>query len=305
MIKNLGNLIKVVFFSFVIFVFLSSPEVIIDSVNYSMDVFIKNLLPTLFPFFILVDFLMNYGYVDYLKSILRFKYGYVILLSMISGLPSNAKYIKIFLDNKMISMRDAEIMMSVTFFPNPMFVISSVGLLMMGSLKLGFMALISVYISNFMVYFLYYKKLSNVSASISTSRVSFPKLLSSSILNNINTLLVILGTIMFFMTILNIFVHFVNLSDEMLAIINGIFEMTSGIKNMSTSVFSTQVKYIFISLFLSFSGMSVLMQAFSILSEYKLNVKFILKNKLLVMILNLLINYFYIVFFVWVYNYCY
>lgn len=195
--------------------------------------------------------------------------------------------------------------MSVTFFPNPMFVISSVGLLMMGSLKLGVMALISVYISNFMVYFLYYKKLSNVSAGISTSRVSFPKLLSSSILNNINTLLVILGTIMFFMTILNIFVHFVNLSDEMLAIINGIFEMTSGIKNMSTSVFSTQVKYIFISLFLSFSGMSVLMQAFSILSEYKLNVKFILKNKLLVMILNLLINYFYIVFFVWVYNYCY
>lgn len=298
MIKSSINLLKVMFFSFVIYMFLSNPQVIINSVNYSMDIFINNLLPTLFPFFVLVDFLMNYGYVDAIKSFFKIKYGHIILLSMVSGLPSNAKYIKTFLDKKMISMRDAEIMLSVTFFPNPMFVISSVGLLMMGSLKLGVMALISVYISNLLLYLIYYKKLGNTSQSFSSEKLSFSKLLSSSIKNNASTLLVIIGTIMFFMTILNVITHYFNMNNEVLAFISGILEMTSGVKNMSTTIFSTQVKYIFISLFLSFSGMSVLMQALSILSDYKINVKFILKNKLIVMILNFLINYFYIVFFV-------
>lgn len=301
MIKSSINLLKVMFFSFVIYMFLSNPQVIINSVNYSMDIFINNLLPTLFPFFVLVDFLMNYGYVDAIKSFFKIKYGHIILLSMVSGLPSNAKYIKTFLDKKMISMRDAEIMLSVTFFPNPMFVISSVGLLMMGSLKLGVMALISVYISNLLLYLIYYKKLGNTSQSFSSEKLSFSKLLSSSIKNNASTLLVIIGTIMFFMTILNVITHYFNMNNEVLAFISGILEMTSGVKNMSTTIFSTQVKYIFISLFLSFSGMSVLMQALSILSDYKINVKFILKNKLIVMILNFLINYFYIVFFVWYY----
>lgn len=298
MIKSSINLLKVMFFSFVIYMFLSNPQVIINSVNYSMDIFINNLLPTLFPFFVLVDFLMNYGYVDAIKRFFKIKYGHIILLSMVSGLPSNAKYIKTFLDKKMISMRDAEIMLSVTFFPNPMFVISSVGLLMMGSLKLGVMALISVYISNLLLYLIYYKKLGNTSQSFSSEKLSFSKLLSSSIKNNASTLLVIIGTIMFFMTILNVITHYFNMNNEVLAFISGILEMTSGVKNMSTTIFSTQVKYIFISLFLSFSGMSVLMQALSILSDYKINVKFILKNKLIVMILNFLINYFYIVFFV-------
>ena len=302
MIKNLINLGKILFFSFIVFVFLSNPDIIIDSVNYSMDVFLKNLLPTLFPFFVLVDFLINYGYVDCLKGIFRFKYGYIILLSLVSGLPSNAKYIKSFLDRNMINIHDAEIMLSVTFFPNPMFVISSVGLLMMGSLKLGVMALVSVYISNFLVYLLYYRKLDNISdISFSNEKVHFSKLLSSSIINNATTLLVILGTIMFFMTLLNILVNFINLGDKLFPIASGIFEMTSGIKNMSTSIFSTQAKYLFISLFLSFSGMSVLMQAFSILNDYKINVNVILKNKLLVMLFNFIINYFYIVFFVWDY----
>ncbi len=301
MIKSLKNLVKFGFFSFLVFVFLSSPKLIIDSVNYSMDVFIDNLLPTLFPFFVLVDFLLNYGYVDFLRGIFRFKYGYIILLSLVSGLPSNAKYIKGFLDRSMISIHDAEIMLSVTFFPNPMFVISSVGLLMMGSLKLGVMALVSVYVSNFLVYLFYYKKLSTSSHVFNNEVLSFSKLLSSSIRNNASTLLVILGTIMFFMTLLNVFSHFVSLNDELFSILSGVFEMTSGIKNMSTSTFSTHVKYIFISLFLSFSGLSVLMQAFSILNDYKLNVKFVLLNKLFVMFLNFLINYFYIVFFMWCY----
>lgn len=298
MIKSLINLVKVVFFSFVIYMFLASPQVIINSVNYSMDIFMKNLVPTLFPFFVLVDFLMNYGYVDEVKKFFKFKYGHIILLSMVSGLPSNAKYIKTFLDKKMISMRDAEIMLSATFFPNPMFVISSVGLLMMGSLKLGVMALISVYTSNLLMYLIYYKKLGTGSESFSSERLSFSKLLSNSIKNNASTLLVILGTIMFFMTILNVITHYFNINNEILAFISGILEMTSGVKNMSTTIFSTQVKYLFICLILSFSGMSVLMQALSILSDYKINVKFILKNKLIIMLLNFLINYFYIIFFV-------
>ena len=78
---------------------------------------------------------------------------------MFSGLPSNAKIINSLLSKGLISKKDASIVMSFTFFPNPMFVITSVGILMNGSFKLGISLLIINYISNFIMYLFNYKKL--------------------------------------------------------------------------------------------------------------------------------------------------
>lgn len=296
MIKFIKNVFILLFFSLMIVVFLSNPNLIMDSVNYSVNVFLTNVLPSLFPFFILADALINYGYVYFLNRIFRFKYSYLILLSLFSGLPSNAKYIGKLLENGAISVHDAEVMMAVTFFPNPMFVVGSVGTLMLGSTKLGMIMLGSIYISNFIIYLFNYNNLNKSNINFSNNRLNFTSLIRSSVINNAKTLVVILGTIVIFTTLSNVIFHYIDVPPLVEAFVTGIFEMTSGVKKMSSLGIDTHFKIVFISVLLAFSGISVLCQAMSIVNDFNLNIKKILKNKIYIVILTFLINYLYIVF---------
>lgn len=295
MIKKIKKTLIFIILSLLIITFLTKPTLIIDSVNYSVSIFLTNVMPSLFPFFILADTLINYNYIYFLNKIFKFKYSYLILMSLFSGLPSNAKYISTLLENNEMNLEDANIILSITFFPNPMFVIGSVGSLMLNSTKLGTTILISVYLSNFIVYLLYYKKLTKNKSHFNHNPKTFVTLIKTSVTTNAKTLLVILGTIVIFTTLSNIIFDVIKVPSILEGIITSIFEMTSGIKKMSITNIPIQYKIILISLAISFSGISVLCQALSILSEYKLNIKLILKNKLLITLLTLLINYLYII----------
>ena len=217
-------------------------------------------------------------------------------MSMISGLPSNAKFISNLLDRNEISIKDANVLLSVTFFPNPMFVIATVGTLMLNNTKLGIILLINLYISNLIMYIIYYKKLDKKNISFNKNSLNFPNLIKNSILNNISTLMIILGTIVIFILLSNIIFTYIKVSPLTEGIITSIFEMTSGIKKISILNLNTNLKYMIISISLMFSGISIITQAFSILSNYKLDIKLILRNKLILILLNFLLNYIYIKF---------
>ena len=296
MLNKLKKLFIFLTFTLLIFTFINNSNIIIDSVNVSINLFIKNLFVSLFPFFLLADFLINYNYVYYLSKIFKFKYSYVILMCMLSGLPSNAKYISKLLENNQINKEDAEILMSVTFFPNPMFVVVSIGVLVFNSTFTGIVMLLNIYLSNIIFYLMKYKKLTKNNIKINNNQLSFSSLLKSSILNNMNTLIVILGTIVFFTTITNILFNYIEMPLVFESIITSIFEMTSGIKKISDLTISTNLKYMLISSSLSLSGLSILAQASSMLSNYNLDFKSIIKNKLIILLLNITTNYIYIKF---------
>lgn len=296
MLNKLKKLFIFLTFTLLIFTFINNSNIIIDSVNVSINLFIKNLFVSSFPFFLLADFLINYNYVYYLSKIFKFKYSYVILMCMLSGLPSNAKYISKLLENNQINKEDAEILMSVTFFPNPMFVVVSIGVLVFNSTFTGIVMLLNIYLSNIIFYLIKYKKLTKNNIKINNNQLSFSSLLKSSILNNMNTLIVILGTIVFFTTITNILFNYIEMPLVFESIITSIFEMTSGIKKISDLTISTNLKYMLISSSLSLSGLSILAQASSMLSNYNLDFKSIIKNKLIILLLNITTNYIYIKF---------
>lgn len=296
MLNKLKKLFIFLTFTLLIFTFINNSNIIIDSVNVSINLFIKNLFVSLFPFFLLADFLINYNYVYYLSKIFKFKYSYVILMCMLSGLPSNAKYISKLLENNQINKEDAEILMSVTFFPNPMFVVVSIGVLVFNNTFTGIVMLLNIYLSNIIFYLIKYKKLTKNNIKINNNQLSFSSLLKSSILNNMNTLIVILGTIVFFTTITNILFNYIEMPLVFESIITSIFEMTSGIKKISDLTISTNLKYMLISSSLSLSGLSILAQASSMLSNYNLDFKSIIKNKLIILLLNITTNYIYIKF---------
>ena len=94
-----------ILFCLVVFLFLimKNSALVIDCVTSSMILCFKNLIPTLLPMFLISDLLIQYGFVEILgrlfKNVMVFLFGtscygaFVFLLSILSGCPSNAKYI--------------------------------------------------------------------------------------------------------------------------------------------------------------------------------------------------------------------
>ena len=279
MIKNIIYLIILVV---VLFEMLFNSTLIINSVSFSFLLCINNLFPSLFPFMIISNILMEYGFVDISSELLKpimnkiFKaheYAtFVLILSIISGSPSNAKYIQELLNKNLIDSNQANKILLFTHFVNPLFIINTIGINFLHDKKLGIIILISHYLGNFLVGILlrnYHRYNSNNKINISKAikslekkRNGFISILTSSIITSINTLLIILGVI----TTCLIITSLINLNP----LFNGILEITQGLKYISTTNLEILKKTILTTFLISFGGFSIHAQVFSILSNKKI-----------------------------------
>ena len=258
---------------------------IIQSIIYSFEVWKNNIFTTLFPFFIISDLLMNYGFIDIIGELnkkitttvfhLPKESSFVIISSILSGTPSSAKYTKELLDKGLISIEDANHILTFTHFPNPIFVLGVVSKLL-NSNKIGFYILISIVIGNIIVGILFRGKIKqkkekinikNCIQKISIKNNSFIKILSEAILKSIDTLLLLLGIITFFFIITTIIDQLFNISPIINSVLSGILEITQGIKKIAALSISIHLKATIITFFLSFGGLSIHSQTLSILDN--------------------------------------
>ena len=75
----------------------------------------------------------------------------ILLLSMLSGFPSNARNTRILYDTEKISLDEANHILIFSHFSNPIFILTTVGVFFFKNEKLGIIILISHYISNFIL----------------------------------------------------------------------------------------------------------------------------------------------------------
>ena len=270
--KDLLFIIVLVFFAFQVIV--NSNEVV-KSISFSMEIWKKNIFPCLFPFFIISDLLINYGFIEIISKILSpvmsiYKINrncaFVLALSMISGFPSNAKYTKKLYDNKIINEKDASKILTLTHFSNPLFILGTVSMLL--NHKLSYIILISHYLSNFIVGLFfrnYYPSNEKIKKIDFSNKKDLINSLTESIINTIDTLLLLLGIITTFLVITTIIKCNININPLLQNIINGLIEMTQGIKYISSSNISIEVKAIIISFIISFGGICIHTQVKSIL----------------------------------------
>ena len=253
---------------FITIIFIINPPLIIDSVINTTNIFIKSVFPSLFPFMILSYFLINYNVLYYVSFIINkiFKIDInlisLILLSVLGGFPSNAKYISIYYENGLIDESDKNKLISILYYPSIMFTLGTIGSIYLNDYILGLKILISISLTNFILLFKFKFKKSNTSKMINKS--SFANILSTSIKNSIDVLLIILGSMVIFTILINILNEYININNNTLAVLNSILEMSSGIKNISDLYLSTNLKCLLISLSLCFGGVSIHSQILSI-----------------------------------------
>lgn len=283
-----------------------NPTDIINAIDLSFNICIKNLFPSIFPFLLISNIMTNYGFIEICSSIGKqfmpklFKVNsngfYVILMSMLSGSPSCAKYINQLLNNNLINTEEANQLLKFTHFINPLFIIGTIGITTLHSKQLGIIILISHYLGNLIISVISRKDniiANNISISPNTNK-PFMKILINSINDTISTLMLILGvvtTCLIFTTIINTIVSFN-------PIYNSILEITQGIKYISISNINTYLKTTLITFFISFGGLSIHMQVMSILEDKKIKyIPYLLSRLSHAIISSIIVSIIYIILF--------
>lgn len=263
---------------------------IFDHTKFIINVFYEsshlwfyNLIPTLFPFFIITDLLANYGFINFIAKIfgkimiifkLPQKTSYALFMSMFSGFPGNSKLIKELLDNQEINDQEACKLLTFTHFSNPLFIIGTVGLIFLNNQKIATIILIIHYLTNFLVGLLFrniYHQNNNPIKKKERQTLPFITILIKSINNAIKTMFLIYGIIIFTSLLTNIITINLNLSSFTKSILTGILEMTQGLKLIANENLPIILKATIMTFFLSFGGISIHMQVMGILAEYKVN----------------------------------
>ena len=276
-------ILSLLFLFFLIF----SNKLVLESVSFSISIWKDNLFPTLFPFFIVSNILIQYGFIDIIGNIFSkpmqkiFKLpgnsSYVLINSLFSGFPSGAKYTTALVKEKILTINDASRLLTFTNYSNPLFIIGFIGNMILNK-KTSILILISHILGGLIVGLIFSinkesNNIQNKSIKKEDKKITFGTSLSTSIYDSLNTMFLLLGIVTIFTIITSIISNVLNLNIYLKTILSGILEMTQGIKNLNTLNISFFLKTILVTFFISFGGLSVHIQVLSIISEYNIKYK--------------------------------
>lgn len=270
--------------SFIIlfFVVIFNNYLIFDTVSYSLNIWINSLVPVMFPVFVISDVLVSFNITNYIPKFIKKSFQRVFnvdenslsifFLAMLSGFPSNARLAVKMINDGLISESQANRILTFSHFANPMFVISTIGVMFLGNVSYGYIILISHYIGNIIIgLFSRNNNTNNINYKTNGCKSqSFSKILIGAIRSSIDTLLLILGTLTCFLIVSSILINFFTFSDYTSTIIKGVLEMTMGLKSLSNLMIPDIYKVIISTMFISFGGLAVHMQVVSQIVDSKI-----------------------------------
>lgn len=288
-----------------LFILFNSSDVIESSV-LAISIWKDKIFPTLFPMFVISNLLICYNFPLFMGELLKNitarhfslpgSSSFILVISMIAGFPSSSKYIRELLINNQISLDDANYLIKFTHFSNPLFIIGTIGSLLLQNEKFGILILISHYLGNFFIALLFRKKKKikkekvslNKAFSIIGSNKSIGENIKLAIYDAISTLTLLLGIITSFLIINNIILDF-NIPLILKNISSCILEMTGGVIFAANLNVPIIFRMILMTAIISFGGLSVHMQVLSIISDTKIKYNDFLYARILHVIISSII----------------
>lgn len=270
------------------------------SVIDAVMLWLTKVFPSLFIMFILNDIIINTNILSEIIKITNPIFnkifnttGYssqAFLLSLFSGTPSSAFIIKEMLNNQTITLDDANKLIGFTYFSNPLFLYNILNITFNKTITLKI--IIIHYLSNIIIGLIYRRK--NVSNSKlyhsqNESNKNIFLIISNSTKKSLNTLLMILGTITFYMIITNLIVNIFNLPIFLEIIIKGFLEITQCLNILNQLNTISIIKEIIAISIISFGGLSIHSQVSSLISDTKINYNNFFNSRLLHVFISIII----------------
>lgn len=300
LIKNSFNLFITIICSLIIIALILNPENCINSSLQGTQLFVYKVFPTMFPFVILTNIIMDYGGVHiYAKAfgkilckILRLPRdsSIVLVISILCGYPLGAKYCCDLYEKKSIDFNTATRLLNIATNCSPLFIIGTIGSSMLHSKLYGYLLLTAGYISCLIMSFLLpAKKVSKQTFNFNNHDYvnnNFGETLKKSVENSIYSCVMVAGFIIMFSVLLgqikNTLVFSVLNHNKIIGtLILGMVEMTNGCSLVNLSKIDILPKLILFSFFTSFGGLCVMSQVYAFTYKYKFNMFKYLCRKLL------------------------
>lgn len=300
LIKQLNikkNLIICIFISILIILFILNLDQCISAALVGGVLWYKSILPTSFPFIVICNLLMYYDgislYSRFLGPLICRPLGlsktcsFPIVASILCGYPLGAKYCVDLYSMNYIEKDEYERLLNIASNGGPIFLIGSVAGTMLGNISLGYILLIGNYLSIILIGLLTKKKRHSIKSSSlpypKCEAINFGTAIKNAIENGISTTLSIGGFIIIFCVLIsliknNIYIltvfqyleKLLNLPNQTLySLFLGSIEMTNGCNIISTLSIPLPIKLSIISFLTSFSGLAVIAQVSSFVSETK------------------------------------
>lgn len=278
------------------------------TVKNTITIFLNSVLPSLFPFILFTNILINSDIIAYVTSIFK-KFSNiisVIIVGFLCGYPMGAKITNnYYLDGK-ISKKQAYFLMSFVNNCNPIFILSTIGICVFNNIYIGLILCISHYLSSLIIGFIYFTHNSIIHENLEKSNIfkqnsnkklhkSFFEIIDESI----KSTFIVLGNIFAFILIFNLIFAILeniflklNISPNIIYTLSSMFEVTNGCRLIYlNSTLDINLVTSIISFALGFSGFSIIFQIYSCIYKAGIKLKYIIKYKLLQGILSFLLTY--------------
>lgn len=322
LIKQLNmdkNIIFCIIISILIVLFTINIKTCIPAALDGCKLWYKAILPTTFPFVIICNLLISYNGIELYSKILgplicrplglSKNSSFPIVASMLCGYPLGAKYSSDIYKMGYIEKNEYERLLNIASNVGPLFLVGSVGAALLNNASLGYIMLISNYVSCFIIGLITKKKKDVIQEyhlpSYKNTTSNFGTAIKSAVENAINTVLTIGGFIVIFSVIISlikksqyisfIFNYLGNIINCISQIIYGIFlgsiEITNGCNIISNLPVSIPLKISIISFLCSFSGLAIIAQVSSFVSETNIHYSKYIFFKLIQGILSFFITY--------------
>ena len=300
------NFFMITFLLFFIFLIFFSENNILAAKD-GLALWINNIVPSMFPFFVATELLCQTNFIYFLGKIFKKimkpffnvpeESSSALLLGTISGYPIGAKMVCNLKEKKIISKVEAERLIAYTNNSGPLFILGAVGISLFGNKKIGFILLFSHIISCLIVGFLFKNwKKNNLNINYKLFKTDTEKLiklsdlgeiLGTAIKTSLINILTIGGFVVLFSVIISIiessgiidifstlFQQFGISKNFTKALFLGMIELTNGV-NLSSKLFieNNLLSILLTSFLLGFGGLSILFQIYSIIAKEGISIK--------------------------------
>lgn len=307
----------------------------IPAIKSGLNLWANSVIPSLFPFFIATELLLNTNFIQLAESLfnkimikifnVNGSGAFALIMGFLSGYPVGAKIASDFRRDNICSKEECERLLSFTNNSGPLFILGTIGTGMYKNSCIGYLLLITHILSSLTVGYIFSfwkkNKASNSTQKIYKTRIdnltisNLGDILQKSITNSISTILLIGGFIVLFSSIISIlncsgifsictkllnplFLKLNIPSNFITGFLIGLLEITNGINiiaNIAYKKISTNI--ILSSFLLGFGGFSIMLQVLSITSKTDLSFRSYILGKILHGLIASLYTYLLIKFF--------
>lgn len=296
--KNFKDFIIFCFLLLFVILIFKYNTIVNDSVISAVYLWLYKVFPSLFIMFILNEIIIKTNILYNISIIINPLFNKMFntsnnsfeafLLSVFSGTPSSAFILKEMINNNKIDIDSANKLISFTYFSNPLFLYNILSITFNKCITIKI--IIIHYLSNIIIGLILRKNNNSKNYDIKyiNHNISIIKIIPTAIKNSINTLLMVLGTIVFYMILTNILLKILNLNIILSIILKGFFEITQSLNILNILNTSSIIKEIIAISIISFGGLSIHTQVLSLID----NTNIYYKNFLIGRILHVLISTF-------------